>query len=52
VVPDAGHFIDLESSQARRATGEIERSFLFGTHPVVESMPASKSRAAGLFQAS
>jgi pimeloyl-ACP methyl ester carboxylesterase len=51
VVPDAGHFIDLESSQARRATGEIERSFLFG--PMVESMRASKRSDEGLvFQAS
>jgi len=41
VIPDAGHFLDLESSRARRATGEIERSFLFGTVPVVESMHAS-----------
>jgi pimeloyl-ACP methyl ester carboxylesterase len=41
VIPDAGHFLDLESSRARRATGEIERSFLFGTDPVVESMRAS-----------
>src|SRR6267378_3883169 len=41
VIPDAGHFLDLESSRARRATGERERSSLFGTVPVVERMRAS-----------
>jgi rhamnosyltransferase subunit A len=50
VIPNAGHFIDLESSQARRASGEIQRNFLFGAHPMVESMRARKS-AAGLYQA-
>jgi pimeloyl-ACP methyl ester carboxylesterase len=30
VVPDAGHFLDLESTQARRAAGEIKRNFLLG----------------------
>lgn len=29
-IPDAGHFLDLESSAARRAAGEIKRGFLFG----------------------
>jgi rhamnosyltransferase subunit A len=28
VVPDAGHFLDLESKRARRATGGIKRGFL------------------------
>jgi pimeloyl-ACP methyl ester carboxylesterase len=42
VIPDAGHFLDLESSQVRRATGEIQRSFLFGRDPMVESMRASQ----------
>jgi pimeloyl-ACP methyl ester carboxylesterase len=50
VIPNAGHFLDLESSQARRASGEIQRNFLFGAHPMVESMRARKS-AAGLYQA-
>jgi rhamnosyltransferase subunit A len=31
VIPDAGHFLDLESTQARRAAGEIKRSFLLGS---------------------
>jgi rhamnosyltransferase subunit A len=53
VIPEAGHFIDLESSHARRATGEIERKFLFGRYPMVRSMSASSSKgsAAGLFPA-
>jgi rhamnosyltransferase subunit A len=51
VIPDAGHFLDLESSQARRTAGEIERSFLFGRYPMVESMrAAAKASAGGLFQ--
>ena len=29
VVPNAGHFLELESTQARRAAGEIQRKFLF-----------------------
>jgi rhamnosyltransferase subunit A len=28
VIPEAGHFLDLESTQARRTAGEIMRSFL------------------------
>lgn len=54
VIPEAGHFLDLESSQARRATGEIERSFLFGRYPMVKSIGAStgKRSEAGLSQAS
>jgi len=30
VIPNAGHFLDLESTEARRATGEVKREFLFG----------------------
>lgn len=30
VIPDAGHFLDLESTAARRAAGEVKRRFLFG----------------------
>jgi rhamnosyltransferase subunit A len=37
VIPNAGHFLDLESTQARRAAGEIKRSFLLGRNPHVES---------------
>lgn len=50
VIPDAGHFLDLESSRARRAIGEIERSFLLGKdYIMVESLPSSKEamRATG-----
>jgi rhamnosyltransferase subunit A len=28
VIPEAGHFLDLESTQARRATGEVMKEFL------------------------
>jgi rhamnosyltransferase subunit A len=52
VIPDAGHFLDLESSQARRAAGEIERVFLLGDYPMVESMRASERRDEGFFRAS
>jgi pimeloyl-ACP methyl ester carboxylesterase len=38
VVPGAGHFLDLESTQARRATGEIQREFLLGRDPMVEAV--------------
>jgi rhamnosyltransferase subunit A len=51
VIPDAGHFLDLESSQARRAAGEIERGFLLGRDPTVESMRASNRRDEGFLQA-
>lgn len=50
VIPDAGHFLDLESSRARRAIGEIERSFLLGADRIMlESVPSSKEamRATG-----
>jgi rhamnosyltransferase subunit A len=52
VIPDAGHFLDLESSQARRAAGEIERNFLLGGDSMIESLRASKRRDEGMFQAS
>jgi len=37
VIPDAGHFLDLESTQARRIAGEIKRRFLLGRDPNVET---------------
>lgn len=40
VIPGAGHFLDLESSRARRAAGEIERRFLFGRDAMVENVGA------------
>lgn len=54
VIPEAGHFLDLESSQARRATGEIQKTFLFGRYPMVKSMGAGtgKGSTVNLFQAS
>jgi rhamnosyltransferase subunit A len=38
VIPGAGHFLDLESTHARRAAGEIMRTFLTGTGSFVESI--------------
>jgi rhamnosyltransferase subunit A len=32
VVPNAGHFLELESTQARLVAGEIQRSFLLGNN--------------------
>jgi rhamnosyltransferase subunit A len=29
-IPNAGHFLDLESTEARRVAGEVKRDFLFG----------------------
>jgi pimeloyl-ACP methyl ester carboxylesterase len=51
VIPDAGHFLDLESSKARRAAGEIQRTFLFGRESMFASMRTSDTMAEGLFQA-
>jgi rhamnosyltransferase subunit A len=52
VIPGAGHFLDLESSQARRVAGEIVRSFLFGRDVMVESMRASNRSDADFVQLS
>jgi rhamnosyltransferase subunit A len=41
VVPEAGHFLDLESSRTRRATGEIMRSFLLGREIPLSKVCAS-----------
>jgi rhamnosyltransferase subunit A len=48
VIPEAGHFLDLESTHARRATGEIKRSFLLGRDTIVESMLGSEMGNQGL----
>ena len=32
VIPNAGHFLELESTHARRAAGEIQRGFLLGSN--------------------
>jgi pimeloyl-ACP methyl ester carboxylesterase len=50
VIPDAGHFLDLESSKARRAAGEMERTFLFGGDSMFASMRTSDTMAEDLFQ--
>jgi pimeloyl-ACP methyl ester carboxylesterase len=42
VIPEAGHFLDLESTQARRATGEIKKAFLLGRDPAVEALRANE----------
>lgn len=34
VIPGAGHFLDLESTAARRAAGEVKRNFLFRSEPL------------------
>ena len=47
-IADAGHFLDLESTQARRAAGEIKRKFLLGRDPIVESMHANERTNQGL----
>ena len=52
VIPDAGHFLHLESAQARRVAGEIERGFLLGTYPMFESMRPRKRSAAAVLVAS
>src|SRR5258708_1169986 len=36
-IPDAGHFLDLESSEARRTAGQIKREFLFGDRQYPEN---------------
>jgi pimeloyl-ACP methyl ester carboxylesterase len=48
VIPEAGHFLDLESTHARRATGEIKRSFLLGRDTIVESLLGSEMGNQGL----
>lgn len=49
VIPGAGHFLDLESTAARRAAGEVKRRFLFGSESLIplyqESGSAEYSRA-------
>jgi pimeloyl-ACP methyl ester carboxylesterase len=56
VISGAGHFLDLESLEVRRAAGTIERRFLLGIEPImVESMRAgqsSQSSDEALFRAS
>ena len=38
VIPEAGHFLDLESTQARRATGEVMKGFLLGRDLMLDSI--------------
>lgn len=48
VIPEAGHFLDLESTQARRAAGDFQRRFLLGMDPVAGSMPINEIANQGL----
>jgi len=48
VVPDAGHFLDLESTHARRAAGDFQRRFLLGMDPVAGSIPRNEMANRGL----
>ena len=48
VIADAGHFLDLESTQARRAAGEIKRGFLLERDSMVDSMPDNERSSQGL----
>jgi rhamnosyltransferase subunit A len=48
VIPEAGHFLDLESTQARRAAGDFQKSFLLGMEPVAGNMPRSEMANQGL----
>jgi rhamnosyltransferase subunit A len=41
VIPEAGHFLDLESTQTRRATGEIMRGFLLGKDLLAKACTAT-----------
>lgn len=46
IVPNAGHFLDLESTEARRITGEIKRKFFFGDRHFTQQMEeSSESRS-------
>jgi rhamnosyltransferase subunit A len=42
VIPEAGHFLDLESTQARRTAGEIMRGFFTDRDSFVGTMPANE----------
>jgi pimeloyl-ACP methyl ester carboxylesterase len=48
IIPNAGHFLDLESTEARRATGAAKREFLFGTRNSVEAASRQTSEHVGL----
>jgi rhamnosyltransferase subunit A len=41
VVPNAGHFLDLESTETRRITGEVKRKFLFSDQVLPENVSAT-----------
>jgi pimeloyl-ACP methyl ester carboxylesterase len=49
VIPGAGHFLDLESTHARRAAGEIMRMFFAGGDCFVEGMPAGEIGKSGQY---
>lgn len=52
VIPEAGHFLELEGSRVRRATGVIERKFLFGNDPIIESLGMNRTSDECFYQAS
>lgn len=41
VIPNAGHFLDLESTETRRITGEVKRKFLFSDQYLPENVSAT-----------
>lgn len=43
VIPNAGHFLDLESTEARRSAGEIKRRFLFADQYLPENAEAANA---------
>lgn len=47
-IPDAGHFLDLESSEARRIAGYVKREFLFGKRHCEQSVGENTTQDHGL----
>lgn len=50
VIPGAGHFLDLESTQARRAAGAIMRAFFAGTDSFVPIRCPGELTGAGQYR--
>jgi pimeloyl-ACP methyl ester carboxylesterase len=42
VIPEAGHFLDLECTRTRLTSGRIMRTFFLGRDPVLQSMHAKE----------
>jgi rhamnosyltransferase subunit A len=47
-IPKAGHFLDLESTEARRVAGEMKREFLFGRVHLNHSLEEATTRGCGV----